>query len=66
MTKKEALEKIKDLRERADRTEESVSGNAGPSSQEWVSPERRQHYMGLAAKDRLEADKIERNLSNYK
>ena len=52
--------KIKELRERADRTEKSVSSNAGPSSQEWVSPERRAHYRQLALADRLEADRLER------
>lgn len=47
-------------RRQADRYEESVSSSAGPSSQEWVSPERREHYMGMAAKLRLDADKLER------
>lgn len=64
MSSKDSIrKKIKELRDRADRIENSVSSNAGPSSQEWVSPERRAHYMSLAAKDRFEADRLERELN---
>ena len=64
MTKQTLKKKIKELRDRADRTENSVSSNAGPSSQEWVSPERRSHYMSLAYRDRKEADRLEKELNN--
>lgn len=60
MTTKERAATIKKLREDADRLEDSVSSTAGPSSQEWVSPERREHYRGMAAQKRLEADRLER------
>lgn len=60
MTKAERTKKIKELRAAANRMEESVSGNAGPSSQEWVSSERRSHYFQMANEKRQEADKLER------
>lgn len=66
MTKETLRKKIKELRDRADRTENSVSSNAGPSSQEWVSSERRSHYMSLAYQDRKEADKLEQQLQKMK
>lgn len=62
MTKKQKLEKIKELRETADRMEGSINWSASPSSQEWVNPERRQHYMEMVAEKRKEADKLERGL----
>jgi hypothetical protein len=54
------MDKIKALRDRADRCEESVSSTDGPSSHHWVSPERRAHYLQMAAADRAEADRLER------
>ena len=66
MTKKTLKKKIKELRDRADRTENSVSSNAGPSSQEWVSSERREYYMNLAYQDRKEAEKLEKQLNSMK
>ena len=59
MTKEQ---KIKELRDAADRIEASVSGNAGPSSQEWVSPERRAHYYQMAAEKRREANQLEKEI----
>lgn len=52
--------KAKELRAKADRYEDAVSSDAGPSSQEWVSPERREHYMHEAFKLRQQADRLER------
>lgn len=53
-------EKIADLRRQADRYEQAVSSTAGPSSQEWISPERYDHYMRMAREKREEADVLER------
>jgi len=57
MTKEE---KIKALRAAADRMEESVSATDGPSSENWVSPERRAHYHQMACEKREEANKLEK------
>jgi len=62
LSRRTILKKIKELRDRANRTEDSVSSTEGPSSQEWVSPERRAHYMNLAYQDRKEADRLEKEL----
>jgi hypothetical protein len=52
--------RIAELREAADRYERAVSSTAGPSSQEWVSPERQDHYYKMAAEKRAEADRLEK------
>ena len=49
---------IKELEEKARRLENSVSSQASPSSQEWVSPQRFDHYMKLANECREEAKKL--------
>lgn len=49
---------IKQLLDKADRCEASVSSQAGPSSQEWVSPERFDAYLRKADKIRAEAKKL--------
>lgn len=52
------VEKAAKLREEADRYEAAVSSQAGPSSQEWISPERFDHYMEMANKKRVEAERL--------
>lgn len=49
----------KELRDQADRYEKAVSSNAGPSSQEYISPERREHYFRMAENCRRLALEIE-------
>ena len=53
-------QKIKELRETADRMEASINASAGPSSQEWISPERADHYRRMASEKRREADELEK------
>lgn len=62
MTKKRPTkqEQIQKLRDDADRMDESVSSTDGPSSENWVSPERRAHYHQMAYDKRQEADALER------
>lgn len=64
MTKKQKLKKIQELRETADRMEGSINWSASPSSQEWINPERRLHYMQMANEKREEANKLEKSLKS--
>ena len=53
------LDKARKLREQADRYENSVSSPSGPSSQEYISPQRYDHYMRMAKEARDEANRLE-------
>jgi len=59
-------EKIKKLRREAEVYDELVSSNADPSSQEWISPERREHYYRMAYEKRLEANELEKKIKGGK
>lgn len=51
-------DKINKLLEEANRYELAVSSDASPSSQEWISQERVDHYRKMANDKRKEAKKL--------
>lgn len=60
MARQTNSEKATELRAVADRMEKSVSSTDGPSSENWVSWERREQYFQMAAELRRKADKLEK------
>jgi hypothetical protein len=59
VTKEQRMEKARELRATAERMRESVSSSDGPSSENWVSPERYTHYMDMAREKDKEAEALE-------
>lgn len=53
-----AESEIEKLEKQADRYECAVSSTAGPSSQEYISWERREHYLEMARECREKAKQL--------